>query len=343
VPAIPLYFPLNRAETEPEVEFITPILDGKPVNGSITITGMVHSYVPVTAIDFTTDNLIFTPIPMKAGFEKYEFSTLFDFTAMERAGGSFSIRVTDKNNTAFLTPLDVPVEAETDGPVITFNEPLDYAVVTEDLQITGLSMDDDAVYGVYWRLLKKEASAASRTTMFAWAEDREEPSPLTTDFTFIPTTDSFKVDVPMEYLSDGEWQIELFGEDIYGIQGKVFTRTIRVSAADPKVALTTPIMTVYNRGVIYLQGTASDRNGIAGVWVSMDNGNTYQQTEGQEDWRLTLNTNFYADGEYALLMRARDRYGRETIDSAMINIDNTPPEMTFQVPYDDAMVGKPWI
>jgi hypothetical protein len=72
----------------------------------------------------------------------------------------------------------------------------------------------------------------------------------------------------------------------------------------------------------------------------MDNGNTYQQTDGREDWRLTLNTNFYADGEYALLMRARDRYGRETIDSAMINVDNTPPEMTFQVPYDDAMVGN---
>jgi hypothetical protein len=39
-------------------------------------------------------------------------------------------------------------------------------------------------------------------------------------------------------------------------------------------------------------------------------------------------------------MRARDRYGRETIDSALINIDNTPPEMAFQVPYDDATVGN---
>ncbi|MDR0641885.1 MAG: neuraminidase, partial [Treponema sp.] len=338
-PAIPLYFPLNRAETEPEVEFITPIQDGTPVNGSITITGKVHSYVPVTAIDFTTDNILFTPIPMKAGFQKYEFSTLFDFTAMERAGGSLSIRVTDKNNAAFLTPLNVPVDAKTDGPVVTYNEPLDFAVITEDLQITGLSMDDDAVYGVYWRLLKKQEDAALKTTAFAWAEDLREPSPLTADFTFIPTSDSFQVDIPIEYLSDGEWQIEIFGEDIYGIQGEVYARTIRVSTADPKVALTTPVMTVYNRGVIYLQGTASDRNGIAGVWVSIDNGNTYQQTEGQEDWRLTLNTNFYADGEYALLMRARDRYGRETIDSAMINIDNTPPEMTFQVPYDDALVG----
>jgi hypothetical protein len=144
----------------------------------------------------------------------------------------------------------------------------------------------------------------------------------------------------MDYLSDGEWQIEVFGEDIYGIQGEVFTRTIRVSTEDPQVALTTPVMTEYNRGVIYLRGTAGDRNGIAGVWISMDNGNTYQQAEGREDWRLTLNTGFYADGEYALLMRARDRYGRETIDSAMINIDNTPPEMTFQVPYDDALVGN---
>ncbi|MDR1249286.1 MAG: neuraminidase [Treponema sp.] len=340
VAAIPLYFPLNRAETDPEVEFITPLQDGTPVNGSITITGRVHSYVPVTAVDFTTDNILFTPIPMKAGFETYEFSTLFDFTAMERAGGSFSIRVTDKNNDTYLMPLNVPVDAESDAPVIIFNKPLEREVVIKDLRITGLARDDDAVHGVYWRLVKKAESADARTRIFAWAEDEEEPSSLPLDFTFIPTSDSFEVEIPMERLSDGEWQIEVYGEDIYGIQGEVFTRTILVSTADPKVTLTTPIMTVYNRGVIYLQGTASDRNGISGVWVSMDNGNTYQQTEGQEDWRLTLNTKFYADGEYALLMRARDRYGRETIDSAMINIDNTPPEMTFQVPYDDAMVGN---
>jgi hypothetical protein len=340
LPAIPLYFPLNRAETTPEVEFITPIQDGTPVNGSVTITGRVHSYVPVASIDLTTDNVLFTPIPMKTGFQRYEFSTLFDFTAMERAGGSFFIRVTDRNNDTFLAPLTVPVDAETDGPVITYNTPLDLEVVTEDLRITGLAMDDDAVYGVHWRLIKKQEDAATRTMVFAWAEDAEDRSPLSADYTFIPTTDSFQVDIPMEYLSDGEWQIELFAEDIYGIQGEVFVRTIRVSTANPRVILTSPVMTVYNRGVIYLQGTANDRNGIAGVWVSMDNGNSYQQTEGQENWKLTLNTEFYADGEYALLMRARDRYGQETIDSAMINIDNTPPEMTFQVPYDDAMVGN---
>jgi hypothetical protein len=337
-PAIPLYFPLNRAETEPEVKYITPILDGSPVNGSITITGQVHSYVPVTAIDFTTDNILFTPIPMKAGFQIYEFSTLFDFTAMERAGGSFAIRLTDQNNDTYLAPLNVPVDAEADGPLVTYNQPLDWEVVTDDLLISGLARDDDAVHGVYWRLVKKEDNA--RTRAFAWAGEEEERSPLSTDFTFIPTSDSFQVEIPMEYLSDGEWDIEVYGEDIYGIHGEVFTRTIRVSTEDPKVALTSPVMTVYNRGVIYIQGTASDRNDIAGVWVSMDNGNTYQQADGQADWRLTLNTTFYADGEYALLMRARDRYGRETIDSAMINIDNTPPEMTFQVPYDDAMVGS---
>ncbi|WP_232616844.1 Ig-like domain-containing protein [Treponema primitia] len=340
LPAIPFYFPLNRAISEPEVVFISPIQDGTPVNGSVTITGRVYSYVPVTAIDFTTDDNIFTPIPMKAGFEKYEFSTLFDFTAMDRAGGTFTLRVTDKSGDTFLVPLNVPVDADSDNPVITYNKPMEREVITEDLTITGLARDDDGVYGVYWRLVKREESGADRTRMFAWAEDEEETPALSTDFTFIETKESFRIDIPMEYLSDGEWLIETFGEDIYGIQGEVFTRTIRVSTANPTVTLTDPVMTIYNRGVIYLQGHATDNNGIMGVWVSMDNGNSYQQADGAEDWRLTLNTNFYEDGEYALLMRARDRYDRETIDSAMINIDNTPPEMVFQVPYDDASVGN---
>ncbi|MFP3041722.1 neuraminidase [Treponema primitia] len=340
LPAIPLYFPLNRTTTEPEIIFISPILDGTSVNGSVTITGRVNSYVPVTAIDFTTDGNIFTPIPMKAGFQRYEFSTFFDFTAMDRAGGTFTIRVTDKSGNTFLAPLDVPVDAAADNPVITYNMPLEKEVITDDLTITGLVQDDDGVFGVHWRLVKREESVADRTRMFAWAEEEEEAPALSTDFTFIQTKEAFRIDIPMEYLSDGEWFIETFGEDIYNVQGEIFTRTIRVSTANPKVTLTDPVMSVYNRGVIYLQGQAIDNNGIMGVWVSMDNGNTYQQADGGENWRLTLNTKFYEDGEYALLMRARDRFDRETIDSAMINIDNTPPKMVFQVPYDDATVGN---
>jgi hypothetical protein len=340
LPAIPFYLPLNRATTEPEIQFISPILDGTPVNGSTTITGRVHSYVPITAIDFTTDGSIYTPIPMKAGFQKYEFSTLFDFTAMTRTGGAFTIRITDNNSDTFVVPLDVPVDADSDNPVVTFNQPLDREVITDDLVITGLGRDDDQLHGIHWRIIKREESAEERTNIFAWAEDEKDTPALSTDFTFIETNETFRVDIPMEYLSDGEWLIEAFGEDIYGIQGEVYTRTIRVSTTNPKVTLTDPIMTIYNRGVIYLRGQASDNNGIQGVWVSMDNGNTYQQTDGAEDWRITLNTRLYADGEYALLMRVRDRYDRETIDSAMINIDNTPPEMVFQLPYDDADVGN---
>ncbi|AEF85400.1 putative BNR domain protein [Treponema primitia ZAS-2] len=341
VPAIPLYFPLNRAESDPVVHFISPVQNGTTVNGSTTVTGRVNSVVPIREIAFTTDETIFTPIEMKEGFQKYEFSTLFDFTAMDRAGGSFSIRVTDKNGDAFLTPLDVPVDAASDDPIITFNQPLEKEVIVDDLSITGIVQDDDQVYGIHWRIIKKDEDTTARTKMFAWEdEELEEESPLSSDFTFIETDQVFDISIPLAYLSDGEWIIEAFGEDIYGIQGEVTQRIIRVSLANPQVTMTDPVMTVYNRGVIYIHGNALDRNGIQGVWVSMDNGNSYQQAEGGEEWRLSLNTALYEDGEYAVLLRVRDRYDRETIDSAMLNIDNTPPDMVFEVPYDDADIGN---
>jgi hypothetical protein len=339
IPAIPLYFPLNRAESIPEIRFISPILDGTPVNGSVTITGRVYSYVPITKIDYTIDGNIYTPLAMKAGFQKYEFSTLFDFTAMDKVGGQFAIRVTDNNGNTFEAPLEVPVDAASDDPVITFNRPIENEVIIDDVTITGLVQDDDGVYGVFWRLVKKEETIDTRGRAFAWEDEEVEATPLSSEFTFIETNQTFEINIPLGYLNDGEWFIEMYGEDIYGVQGEVATRTIRVSTANPRVALVDPVMTIYNRGVIYLHGTALDRNGIDRVWVSMDNGNSYQQAEGAEDWRLSLNTSLYEDGEYALLLRAIDRYGRETIDSAMINIDNTPPNMVFQVPYDDANVG----
>jgi hypothetical protein len=334
-PAIPLYFPLNRARTTPEIQFVSPVLDAIPVNGTVTVSGKVHSYVPLAGIEFTTDGNIYTPVDMKSGFEEYEFAMTFDFTAMARTGGTLAFRVRDINNKFYETPLDAVVDSAGDDPKITFNKPLENELITDDLAITGIAQDDDAVYGVHWRLVKKESSTAQ---MFAWEEEGEK-SPLSSDFSFIETNQSFEINIPLGHLSDGEWDVEVFGEDIYGVQGEVTTRTVRVSKSDPKVAMTEPVMTVYTHGVIYMRGTASDNNGIGGVWVSMDNGNTYQQAEGGENWQLSLNTALYNDGEYAVLLRARDRYGRETIDSAMLNIDNTPPSMVFEVPYDDADIG----
>jgi hypothetical protein len=98
-------------------------------------------------------------------------------------------------------------------------------------------------------------------------------------------------------------------------------------------------MTTYNRGIIYLKGKADDNNGIDNVWLSLDNGHTWQRAEGTIDWRLSVNTWDYADGEYALLMRAVDNYGRQTIDTALVNIDNTPPEMDFAIPENNAFLG----
>jgi hypothetical protein len=360
LPAIPLYLPLNRADMEPEILFISPPEDGTPVNGSTTVSGRVYSYVPITAIEYTTGDSRYTPIEMQAGFQQYEFTLLFDFTAMAKAGGAFSVRVTDINGYTFEAPLRAAVDFESDNPLVIFNQPMENEAITGDFQILGLARDDDGVSAVYWRIVKTEASADTEI----FTEDADQRSVdqrpadqefegfvgLSGEFTRIETTESFHLAIPLSYLSDGEWRIEAFAEDIYGLQGPISTRIIGVSTANPQITLTDPVMSdqgpvVYNRGNRYLRGTAYDANGIQGVWVSMDNGNTFQQaevtfSEGMENWQIPLNTMFYADGEYALLLRVRDRFGQETMDSALINIDNTPPLLDFQAPYNDQKVGN---
>ncbi|GHV78646.1 hypothetical protein AGMMS49944_04370 [Spirochaetia bacterium] len=335
-PAIPLYLPLNRAETEPEIVFISPLEDGTPVNGFTTVSGRVRSYVPIAAIEYTTDGRSYTPLEMQAGFEKYDFTLLFNFTAIAKAGGAFSVRATDVNGAAFEKPLQAPVDAESDNPRIVFNRPLENETISDNLVISGLARDDDGVTGVYWRLTKQGENPDIR-----FVEDANQGSDgLPGEFTRIDTTESFRIDVPPDYLSEGEWLVEAFAEDMYGLQGSVFTRTIRVSFANPRVILAENPVTGRNyRGNTYLRGSAADENGIQGVWVSLDNGNTFLRAEGAEDWRLPLNTYFYTDGEYAPILRVRDTFDRETMDSALITIDNTPPQMDIQSPYNGQRVS----
>jgi hypothetical protein len=348
LPAIPLYLPLNLARSEPEIVFISPIPDGPPATGFMTVSGRVNSYVPITAIEYTTGNGVYTPLEIKAGFQRYEFSILFDFTPMAKAGGSFSIRATDKNGASFISPLNVPVDIDTDNPVITFNQPRGNQLVTGDLVISGTARDDDGVRGIYWRIIRNEETPAAVARIFAGEADGGEPA-LSRDFAFIPTQDFFRITIPPERLLDGEWRIEIFAEDIYGNQGEMAARIIRISTENPRIALTVPSdqrsvdqegTLAYNRGVMYLRGTASDKNGIQEVSMSMDNGNTFQRAEGTEDWRLSLNTNFYEDGDYTLLLRARDGFGQETISTVLIHIDNTPPQLVVPVPHDNANVGN---
>jgi hypothetical protein len=319
---IPLYFPINKSNTAPEINFVSPLVELGSMHGNVTVSGDVTYFIPLKEIAYSLDGKTYTPLEFTARYNKAWFSYLCDFSALNRAGGALTIRATDISGLVAEGSPNAPFDDSTDAPVPIVNAPVDQEVVTGDFEISGVAFDDDGVGSVNWRIIKPGANAAA------------------VEYNKLITSQSFQIAIPFADVIDGENIIEVFAEDIYGVRGETVTRTIRVSTAPPETIVTEPALDIYNRGVIVVSGTAQDNNGIADVLVSMDNGNSYQKADGAESWKLNLNTAVYLDGVYSVLIRSVDKYGIEAFSNALINIDNTPPEITLGAPANGDSAGS---
>jgi len=80
-------------------------------------------------------------------------------------------------------------------------------------------------------------------------------------------------------------------------------------------------------------GTASDYNGsgVSKVWISSDNGITWNLTNGTNMWNFTFNC---SDGYYSLVTRAEDNVGLVESNFSVLNftIDTTNPNLTINYP-----------
>ena len=141
-------------------------------------------------------------------------------------------------------------------------------------------------------------------------------------------------------MTDNEHTISIYGEDIYGIKSAPVERKIRVSLAKPLTQMTSPDISETVKGLITINGTASDANGIEGVYISVNNGNSFLRANGGEKWSYSLNTQVIGDGTHVVLIRAADKYGQESVSSTLINIDNTPPVLKIEYPLAGSRLDK---
>jgi hypothetical protein len=317
---IPYYLPLNKYSAGPEIGFFFPLPEQGSVHGTLTVSGFVNYTVPLQSLSWSTDGRQWNSLPFIAQYGRAFFSFPCDFTAMNRAGGRLSIRALDAAGISTNKVHELDFDASTDLPVLIVNSPANNEVITGDFEISGIAFDDDGVEAVCWRIRRPGDSGRG-------------------EFTRISTSQSFQAAVPFSAVIDGENTLEIYGEDVYGVRSETGAIKLRVSTAAPVTAVKAPQMGKYSRREITVSGTASDANGIDAVLLSMDNGNTYQKAAGGESWSLNLNTAAYLDGTYSVLLRTIDKYGVEAFSNALINIDNTPPEITLGNPQDGEMAG----
>jgi hypothetical protein len=340
----PQYHPFFWAASEPEVQIISPTEEHALVFGGKTVMGVIEHGVPVYNVSYSLDQRNFTDIPFSSRYGKAWFSYFCNFSNLGFLGGKLTFRITDSSGARFEVIPEYTIHPNPPVPVIIVNTPLDGEVITDAFNISGLAYYDVDISGVFWRVLgpKMESispGAAGEEARRAASVYRANPD---VPFKELLTDQNFRIPVDFSIITDGEYTVEVYAADIYGVCSETTSRTIKVSTAPPETSVSAPVITRYNQKAIMIKGFSGDANGIEGVSISMDNGNTFQEVvlSPSGNWELALNTAAYTDGVYSALIRTEDKYGITAYTNTMVNIDNTPPEVYLTSPLSGQHVGN---
>jgi len=345
----PVFLPVNRFTAPPEIVFISPAREFGEIHGMVTTTGTVYSRVPLVDISYSVDGGIeFVPLDFTARAGAAAFGFVANYSAMYHEGLSLMVRATDRAGNVTIAGPAYDFNDSDDLPVLILNSPIQYGLITRDFEISGLAYDDDGIQAVYWRILRPLTPWETVDQILARVNGADYDGEYAVEadgfdgFERIETTQNFLVGVGLERTADGHNILEVFARDIFGTVGELTRVVFRVSMASPETFVTEPAMEIWNTGNVTVRGTSFDRNGVSGIFVSMDNGISWQRAavessqEEPSEWSINLNTRAFADGTYAMLVRAVDGFGVSSYSSGIINIDNTAPEVDVAFPREGA-------
>lgn len=293
------------------------------VNGTILVSGYAEDAYSVAGMEYSADGAAWEPLPViprgaaPAEARRVSFSRLVDLGALPRGGTALAFRATDASGNALTVyPLDPAaptfvIDIEADKPTIQIQVPAEAEVARSDFKVSGMAFDDDGIKELFWRLDGSEWSRLDGANGFAVA------------FRLLD-------------LTDNEHLFEAYAVDLNGVSGEIASRGFRVSREEPVGRLDAPNVEIMNKNLITLRGVASDANGIAAVFVSFDNGATFNAATGTTEWSYALDTRTIPDGVHSIYLRLVDGYDTPGFAAGLISVDNTPPVVQLDTPRDGA-------
>ncbi|MBN1835579.1 MAG: hypothetical protein JW820_06995 [Spirochaetales bacterium] len=297
------HIPFYRDASPPTVSLIAPRPED-PVNGTTTVVGRAQDAGAVALVEVSEDGSNFRP----AGSSR-EFAFDLNLSKLPGEVGRIWIRCTDEAGNQSLLEPRFSVDLAADRPEVQIQLPADGALIRTDFVLSGMVFDDDGVAAVFYRV------------------DDGEFQPL-------PGGHNFSVPLSLAEIGDNEHTVEMKAEDLGGLESEAAVVRFQVSTSDPVSSLTAPAIDAYVHGVVGLEGTSEDPNGIAEVRISLDNGTSYVRANGVEAWSYRLDTRLLADGTHAVLVEARDATGATGLYTTTINIDNDAPNLVLDSPKD---------
>jgi hypothetical protein len=336
-PDYPIYWPINKFDTKPVINFMSPLEEYGAIHGEVTTTGTVDYFVPLRDISYSIDGFTWETMDYVAKYGKAWFRNSIDYTSLKNNGQTLVVRAVDRAGNRVTASPSFVFDNSTDFPTLMLNAPVEGEVVTGDFEISGLAFDDDGFVLIGWRLL---------SPWNPWdTVEQTIRGNRHVEFNRVDIEQNFLFPISLFEVRDGENVLEIYAEDVYGVRCELIQRVFKVSTMAPVTMVSEPAMDIWNRNNVLVYGTSFDLNGIADVRVSMDNGVSYQRTtfvssqEEPSSWHINLNTQAYADGVYSMLIRSVDKYGVSSFSNGIINIDNTPPVIDLGSPANGDKIG----
>lgn len=303
----------------PVVTVVEP-LTGDIINGENLVVFDVQDEGKLARVDYTTggrrNSIEIKPlIQTHVGTPDQPIDSRMSFSFVDAAGNS-----TTKN------AWDFKVDSKSDLPRSEIHIPEELEVVTRDFVISGVVFDDDGDSKVYYKIDNGEYRQAAKNEVYGTTNPDADYS----------LSSNFEITVPLAEMTDNEHSVTVYAVDVNGVRGEETRRKFRVSLEEPKGSVEAPTIDTSVKEVVEISGVASDKNGIAKVEISLDNGNTYNDATGRERWSYKVDTRAIPGGTQVVFLRVTDNYGITGLYSSLINIDNDAPKISLEYPLDDS-------
>jgi hypothetical protein len=253
------------------------------------------------------------------GLENWQ--TEFDVTGMKPGVYNLLVEGSDAaGNTATAGPFNVRIDPEMDLPKVSISYPPAGTRIGGRLIMVGTCDDDDGVERVEWRIDGGEWETAEGKEFWAITMDAGT-------------------------LSDGTYRIGVRGVDIFGTPGREVAVPLIFDSSIPYVEVDSRQSGALAAGRVGLAGRAVDDNGIAGLEVSLDGGETYAsiKTSGKKGadvrFSYTLDSRRLSDGPFVVWFRVTDNAGSVGYSPFLLLVDNTPPKIQLFSPAGDETVN----
>lgn len=298
-------YPYYKDSTAPGLRDLTPGAESEVIRET-TLAFLLDEMEDLLRAEFSTDGENWEALEIQDNLISKVIS-LSDYP-VELTTEGLQFRLTDRSGNQSIHSPSFIINREADKPTLNIQAPLEWGTVRTDFAVSGYVTDNDSIDAILYRVNGEG------------------------DFIETQGGNTFSIDIMADSLAEGDHFIEMQARDRGGILSDVMLRNIRVSHNEPESTVSFPLVEDVVEGIIDIQGTSSDLNGIDSVYISLNNGRNFNLVEGTEEWHYQVDTRILEEGTHSFLVKAVDGAGTEGVFVSLVNIDNQSPEIELDFP-----------